>query len=122
MVSVLRNTSSAVLVVIALASGATGCVISARPAAAVVTYEPVYYEGNMVFYDDHGLPYYYTDGVVYYVPRTSPQFNVYVGHYGRYRTSYRRWYQTEGHVYVHRHRSSRPQHPGPRVRHRPYRR
>jgi len=110
------------LFVAALGVAASGCTVrtvgTARPAAATIetTYEPVYHDGYVVYYDDAGAPYYYDNDRVTYVPRTHASFNVYVGHYRTHQHSYRRWHRTEGPRY----RTVRRQRPLPPPRsHRP---
>jgi hypothetical protein len=115
------------MLVAALGVAASGCTVRGGayattpvPAARVEVYEPMYYDGYVVYYDDHGAPYYYVGDTVTYVPRTHASFNVYVGHYHKHRASYRHWYRVEGprHRHVHRRPDHRPQRPQVRPHHR----
>lgn len=87
--------------VAAIAVSASGCYGTLRtydtgptPAAGAsidVDYEPTYYDDYVVYYDDGGVPYYYVNGTVRYVPRSDVRFNVYVDNYRRHGSAYRRW-------------------------------
>jgi hypothetical protein len=82
----------------AMSAFASGCYVSARPAAAVeVEYHPVYYDDWVVYYDERGLPYYHVDGRVVFVPSTDIRFHFFVRHYRDHGAGYRRWYRVEGH-------------------------
>lgn len=113
------------LLVAALGVFASGCTVRGYattpvPAARVEVYEPMYYDGYVVYYDDYGAPFYYVGDTVTYVPRTNASFNVYVGHYRTHRASYNRWYRVEGprHRHVRRVPDHRPARPHVRPRHR----
>lgn len=67
-----------------------------EPAPATTSYVPQYYEGNVVYFDASGLPFYYVNGVATYVPRSCTCYEVYVSHYRTYQAAYRQWYVTEG--------------------------
>jgi hypothetical protein len=75
--------------------GLSGCYASAYPAVGVSAeydgYDPQYYEGNVIYYDTVGSPYYVIDGRPRYVARTHPYYRRYVTHYHRYRPGYQRW-------------------------------
>jgi hypothetical protein len=112
------------LLIAGLMLAASGCTVHTRtvPASATIeTYDPLYYDGYVVYYDEFGTPYYYVDGGVRYVPRTYVGFNVLVGHYHKHRVAYRTWHVREGRHYVHTRRApGRYHHPRthrPRVRH-----
>jgi hypothetical protein len=83
------------------ASTATGCYVEEGPPPAYVSagYEPQYYDGYVVYYDDVGRPYYYSDGAIYWVPRTSPVYFRLVNHWRVYRPAYHRWYAGHGYRY-----------------------
>lgn len=113
----------AIILVLAGALGfsSVGCTLRgvayARPASATIaTYEPMYHDGYVVYYDDGGAPYYYVDDRVYYVPRTHASFNLYVGHYSKHRHSYKTWHRNEGPRYRKVHRNDRRHAPPPRIR------
>jgi hypothetical protein len=84
------------------ALGASGCYVEEAPPPAYYVeggYEPQYYDGYIVYYDDYGRPYYYADGVAVWVPVTSPYYAVYVNHWRLYGPQYRVWYGTYGYRY-----------------------
>jgi hypothetical protein len=84
------------LALLTAASGslASGCVAEdeAPPPAYVTGYEPMYYDGSVVYYDDVGRPYYYLNGAVVWVPPTSPLYIGFVNHWRVYGPAYRHWY------------------------------
>jgi hypothetical protein len=55
-----------------------GCMVSARPAAAVAyeyeEEEPAYVDGYQVHFDVSGLPFIYVGHSVQYVPRSHPRY------------------------------------------------
>ena len=59
-------------------------------------YEPVYYDGAMVYYDDAGRPFYYANGVAVFIPPGSARYDYYVNHWRRYGPAYHRWYVNRG--------------------------
>lgn len=62
-------------------------------------YEPAYYDGYVVYYDDVGHPYYYDrDRVVYVSPRSTYYVGL-VNHYHVYGPRYRVWYGHGGYRY-----------------------
>lgn len=85
-------------------SSLAGCYVYADPAPPVATvdYQPVYYEGRVVYYDDGGEPYVVVNDGIQYVPRTYVQYGFYVNHYHRYGTGYHRWVRSHGPVHHHR--------------------
>lgn len=94
---------------VAALSSLAGCYVYTDPAPPVsrvdYAYEPVYYEGRVVYYDDTGAPYVVVDdGSPYYVPRTYVQYGFYVNHYHRYGPGYHRWVRTHHHGPVRHHR------------------
>jgi hypothetical protein len=60
-------------------------------------YTPLYYLDYPVFYDDAGVPFYYVNGVVTYVPPTYANYRMLRRHYRAHRRHYRRWYRERGH-------------------------
>jgi hypothetical protein len=75
------------------------------PPAYAEGYEPAFYDGYVVYYDDVGRPFCYRDGVAAYVPPESPYYGRYVQHWRVYAPTYRRWYVSQGYRYrgYHRH-------------------
>ncbi len=106
--------SRALLVALGLAVTvvAPGCVVPVEAPVVAEGYEPAYYDGYVVYYDTAGVPYYYLDGEIRYVPRTYVQYDVLVHHYQVYRPHYQRWYVHHGYQYKRYHN---PRHsPAPR--------
>lgn len=94
-----------ILIGAAAAIGLSGCYVYTDPAPVVrtdVAYEPVYYNNNVVYYDDVGAPYVVVDGAVSYIPTTYVRYGFYVNHYHRYGPSYRTWVRSHGPVHRHR--------------------
>ncbi|MFH1130372.1 MAG: hypothetical protein V1754_03495 [Pseudomonadota bacterium] len=71
-------------------------------------YDPLYYDGYVVYFDVSGLPYYYLGGRIVYVPNTYHLFHTYVSHYRKHRTNYQRWHKMEGNRYHGYRRSASP--------------
>jgi hypothetical protein len=90
-------------VVAALAAGAgqslSGCVVEGPPPAYAEGYEPVYYDGYVVYYDGYGRPYYYANGAVLWVPPTAAVYPGLVAHWHTYGPAYSRWYARGGYRY-----------------------
>jgi hypothetical protein len=80
----------------------SACYVGASPEGGVVAtsyYQPMYYNGAIVYYDSGGLPYYYSGGATVYVPSSYPGYHSYRTHYTSNRTHYNRWYSSRGHRY-----------------------
>jgi hypothetical protein len=69
------------------------------PPAYAEGYQPQFYDGYVVYYDDVGRPYYYNNGAVFWVPATSPLYIGYVNHWHAYGPAYRSWYGHYGYRY-----------------------
>lgn len=81
---------------------------SAPTVVATANYNPMYYDGYVVYYDDGGRPLYYVNGSPVYVPPTYRGYHSLVNHYHHHRVPYRRWYANHGVRYRHyRHPSRR---------------
>ena len=95
----LKNVALVALVA-ACASFGTGCYVDAQaePVAAY-GYQPQYYNGSVVYYDNGGRPLYYNGGAASYVLVESPYYAGYVNHWRTYRSAYGRWYSGYGHRY-----------------------
>ncbi|MFH2008456.1 MAG: hypothetical protein ABI333_17855 [bacterium] len=93
----------ALALVSAVGAVSAGCYVAvddpATPAVHTNYYQPQYYNGYVVYYTDAGLPYYYYNGAVIYVPRTYAGYNGYYSHWYSNRVHYRRWYNHRGHRY-----------------------
>jgi hypothetical protein len=82
-------------------AGAAGCYAEAQPAAVtsadVGVWEPAYYDGYLVYYDDWGRPYYYgPGGAVLWVSPASPYYAGLTYHWRVYGHAYPHWYHAEG--------------------------
>jgi len=66
------------------------------PEYASSDYEPMYYDGYVVYYDDAGRPYYHENGVAIWVATSSPYYAGYVSHWRTYGRAYGRWYGSYG--------------------------
>ena len=131
-----------ILGVLILASAAlyAGCVVVPhRPFRVMVHgppieygYQPLLYNGHVVFYSDVGVPFYWYNGARVWIPVTYRQR--YVTHWHQHKNTYRVWHKHRGHHYRTRHyekhrdqrksvkpiiRSRVAPKPGPEVRPRP---
>jgi hypothetical protein len=93
----------------------SSCLVVARPrpvvTGAVVVgppveygYQPMLYDGYVVYYTDDGIPFYWAGGVRVWVPieyRTR-----YISHWRTHRHAYVKWHRHRGHHYRSRHYKS----------------
>jgi hypothetical protein len=91
----------AMLVAAALALPAGGCYVYADTDPQLVDYQPLYYEGNVVYYDEVGAPFVYVGDDVVYVPRTYRNYGVLVNHYHRHSRGYYHWHHDHPHARHH---------------------
>lgn len=86
------------MIPLALALTTAGCY--AETGTATVTsadvvaddgYEPAYYDGYVVYYDNIGRPYYYDRGAVIWNSPSSPHYGPLVHHYRYYGPRYHQW-------------------------------
>ena len=85
------------------------CVVYPRHHRAVVVvgppveygYQPLLYNGYVVYYNDDGIPFYWNAGVRIWVPVSYR--DRYIGHWRSHRSAYRSWYKHRGHHYRDRH-------------------
>jgi len=54
-------------------------------------YQPQFYDGYVVYYDQVGRPFYYVNGGVAWVPATYPGYVGLVNHWNLYGPAYGRW-------------------------------
>ncbi|MBI5482187.1 MAG: hypothetical protein HY906_25250 [Deltaproteobacteria bacterium] len=96
----LRNLMAVALLTGALAGA--GCYVETVSPEGVVVgnygYEPMYYNGYMVYYDG-GRPFYWAGGGQVWIPATSPYYHSYIAHYRAYGPAYSRWYAGGGYRY-----------------------
>jgi hypothetical protein len=84
----------------------TGCMLHARGHvmydAPVVEYgyEPILYDGYVVYYADSGIPFIWLDGSQFWIPEARRTY--YVSHYRQHRSAYHKWYSHRGEQYRHR--------------------
>ena len=92
-----------VVALVASSLALAGCYAEvASPDGVVVGdygYEPMYYNGYMVYYDGVGRPFYYMNGAVVWISPASPYYRGYVAHYRAYGPAYARWYGATGYRY-----------------------
>jgi hypothetical protein len=91
----------------------SSCLVVARPrpVAAVVVgppveygYQPMLYDGYVVYYTDDGIPFYWVGGARVWVPI---EFRGrYISHWRSHRHAYHSWYRHRGHHYRTRHYKS----------------
>ena len=95
--------STGLALALAVAAGAalmSGCYAEATPEPVYVEgYQPEYYDGYVVYYDDVGRPYYYLNGGVIWIAPASPYYGRYVDHRRYNRRAYRSWYAHYGSRY-----------------------
>jgi len=80
---------------VASATALSGCYLEARPATVDYSYggwTPYYYNGNLVYFDTLGRPYYYSSGSLMYVPATWVHYGASVNAYRLYGYRYRAWH------------------------------
>jgi hypothetical protein len=105
----------AILLLAAAAFTLSSCVVVARPRPAVgVTvygppveygYQPLLYNGYVVYYDNSGIPFYWYGGTRVFVPVIHR--DRYVTHYRTHHRSYHRWHKHRGRQYRGRHYKGR---------------
>jgi hypothetical protein len=93
-----RSFALAVLVA-GCAAVSSGCYVEDPPPAYADGYQPQYYDGSVVYFDEVGRPYYYVNGAVFWVPPGSPYYGRLVGHWHVYGPAYHRWYGHYGYRY-----------------------
>jgi hypothetical protein len=91
------------LCVMASTGLATGCVVHTygyvEDDGPVVEYgyEPVLYDGYVVYYADGGLPFIWLNGLQFWIPVVDRPF--YMNHYHQHHDAYHAWYQHRGAMY-----------------------
>lgn len=98
-VVIMKPAMLAVAVAVGLAiGGCAGTVTVAEPEVSAAYpvdtygYTPLYYEDQIVYYDEIGAPFYMVGANVHYVPRTYVHYDTLVRHYHAHRPAYQRWY------------------------------
>ena len=80
---------------VASVTALSGCYLEARPATVDYSYggwTPYYYNGNLVYFDTLGRPYYYGGGSLIYVPSTWSYYGTAVNAYRINGYRYRAWH------------------------------
>jgi hypothetical protein len=62
-------------------------------------YDPAFYDGYVVYYDQVGRPFYYLNGIPVWVPPTSPAYLRLVNHWRVHAGAYPGWYAHYGYRY-----------------------
>lgn len=87
------------------ALGSTGCFMTVADPMMVGVYgppveygyQPLLYDGYVVYYTDAGMPFYWIGGTRAWIPHHArPR---YVAHWQHYKPAYRKWYNHRGHSY-----------------------
>lgn len=98
----MKTRSLSVLFGLCLLAGALAGSSSAQanPVVTVVVvteFEPLFYDGYVVFYDELGRPFIYlADGSVFFIPATCTFYNAYTSHFRTHRAHYLRWVRSHG--------------------------
>lgn len=86
------------LVLVVLAAGlipSAACYVEEEvvsPPVYADGYQPQFYDGYVVYYDQAGRPFYYVNGAAYWVPVTSTVYVGLVNHWHVYGQAYGHWY------------------------------
>jgi len=117
-------TKRLILAVLLLGTAAmvfSSCLVVARPRPGVHVvvgppveygYQPLLYNGYVVYYDDAGIPFYWYGGARVWVPIAYR--DRYITHYRTHHRAYRQWYKHRGRSYRSRHYKGQPGH-SPRI-------
>jgi hypothetical protein len=101
----MRRTFHVALLLVAVAAAIVGgCAPANRPppswSGSAGTYEPVYYDGYVVYFDRAGRPYHYDDAdAVVWIPTVSPFYPTLSDYWARHRVAYDNWYEQYGYRY-----------------------
>lgn len=92
--------AAAALALVALSAMTSACLVGSVPPPSYADgYEPVYYDGNLVYYDDAGRPFYYDGGGVVWVRPSAPAYPTLMAHWRSRPSAYRAWYAHQGYRY-----------------------
>ena len=97
---------------LALGSLASACYVeegayAEGPPVYAYGYEPAYYDGYVVYYDDVGRPFYYRGGAVIWISPGAPAYPGLVARWRAYGPAYHHWYIHHGYRYRGYHRGHR---------------
>jgi hypothetical protein len=123
-----KRTPKTLVLLCGLTVAGAACVVPLEAKAQIVVasadYQPMFYDGCVVFFDDWGRPFIYVDGGVFYIPTTYAYYSSYLSHYRVHRVRYHAWHRTHGMRFHHYrrpgviHRTPAPSYRGPAVNHR----
>jgi len=94
------------LFLLAAATLVTGCLVGVRSQARYdgpiveYGYEPVLYDGYVVYYADSGMPFIWLNGSQFWIPEARRTY--YVSYYSQHRSAYHNWYSHRGEHYRNR--------------------
>ena len=116
------NKKSCIVLLLALMAFAlSGCVVAARPVEVgppppvEYGYQPMLYQGYVVYYSPEGVPFYWYHGARYWVPEAHR--DVYIRYWHAHGPAYREWYEHRGTTYRDYHgHGYEAHHPEPRHR------
>jgi hypothetical protein len=80
--------------------GSAACTVAELPPPEYAEgFDPQYYDGYVVYYDEIGRPYYYMDGSIAWVPVTSAYYGPLLHYWRLHGPAYQRWYSNYGYRY-----------------------
>ena len=92
--------STALAATLAVVAAGSACYVEeVPPPVYAYGYEPAYYDGYVVYYDDVGRPYYYADGAAVWIGPGVPEYPRLVAHWRAYGPAYHHWYVHDGYRY-----------------------
>ena len=88
------------VLVACIGGSAPACYVEAETAPVVVDdYEPVYYDGYVVYYDAVGRPFYYVNGGIVWIGPEYAGYGGLVRHWRFHAPAYQHWYVQHGYRY-----------------------
>jgi hypothetical protein len=97
--SLLRKLVVGVAMAVALGGSSACTVAELPPPQSSDGYDPQFYDGYVVYYDDIGRPYYYVDGTQVWLSVSSPAYGSLLNYWRVHRAGYPRWYSYYGYRY-----------------------
>lgn len=102
-----KSLSLAIFLALSSVVGSAGCYVDADYPLEAEGWQPQYYDGYVVYYDDVGRPFYYVNGAAVWIPAASPLYARYYGYWRAHPHAYSHWsahYGARYHGYHHRRR------------------
>jgi hypothetical protein len=91
---------AAALLIGASSAATSACYVEEYPEPVYASgYQPVFYDGYMVYYDTYGHPFYYANGAAVWISPSSPYYGRFVAHWNTYGRAYGGWYAHNGYRY-----------------------